>query len=465
MRIGRDAPPSASESVPENATVTESFPTRRTYGWLAAGVMAFAIYLSLIPFEFRGVPLDRAVERFSRIMWGPFAERMSRTNYLANVLLFVPVGFGLSGAFLLGRTRPLQAVLAGLIVLPSSIAVSLIAEFLQVFVPGRIVSRGDVHAQTLGCLVGMASWLVAGEKLTVWLRTASDRHRGDRVARALGAYAAAWTFFNLAPFDFTVDLGVLARRVRVGLISIVPFADSSLSTPQLVWDVVATMISAAPLGAFGLVGWTGLGARRHSSAAFAFGATFVLLMEVVQIFVRSHAADASDVLVGWLGVGMGVWIGRTSLSHRGAADMLPPRAISSSGALALVAWTVLLCAYHWLPYDFALDTELVRRRLARMSLVPFVGYWSGSELKVFTNLLVKVGLAAPFGLIAACVVRGPSSYRTLAGWLIVATLVFSVIEAGQLLLPSRTPDPTDILMSVVGSAAGLWIGRWLKVGG
>lgn len=445
---------------------TSSFPTRRTYALLALLVMAFAVYVSLIPFEFRGLRIDRAVAQFSRVMQSPYVERMSRTNYLANILLFVPVGFGLGGALLLGRRRPLYVALAAVCILPASIAVSLTAEFLQIFVLGRIVSRADVNAQTLGCLIGIGAWLVAGEGLTRWLRGASDRHRGDRVARALSAYAAVWTFANLAPFDITVDLGVLAHRVRAGLVSLVPFANAGVSTARLVWDAVVTTIGAAPLGVLGLVGWTGLGARRHSAAALAFGGGFVLFMEVAQIFIRSHAADATDVLFGWLGVAVGVWIGRTALAHRGAVAVAPGRTVSGLAAVALLAWCLLICAYHWLPYDFTLDPDLVRRRLSGMSLVPFVGYWSGSELNVFKNVLVKLGLSVPFGILASFVVRGRSiDTRILtAGWLSAAAALFSAIEVGQLLLPSRTPDPTDVLMSLLGCAAGLWAGRWLQTG-
>jgi VanZ family protein len=74
------------------------------------------------------------------------------------------VGFGLSGALLLGRRRPLQITRSVLCVLSASSAVSLTAEFLQIFVPGRIVSRADVNAQTLGCAAGLwvGRWLQSG---------------------------------------------------------------------------------------------------------------------------------------------------------------------------------------------------------------------------------------------------------------------------------------------------------------
>jgi len=437
---------------------------RRACAWLAGAVSAFAIYASLIPFEFRPVRLERAAARFEGIMLSPRAERTSRSNYLANALLFVPIGFGLAGALLADRPGRARAALAVPAALSISVGVSGTAEFLQIFTPQRIVSKADVTAQTLGAVLGIAAWLAAGDRLARWLRTASDRQRGDRVARALSAYAFVWSFVGLAPFDLTVDLGTIASRYRRGLISLSPFPDPGLPVPQLVWDAFAAAMSAAPLGALGLVGWTGLGARRHSRAAFVFGAAFVVSIEAAQIFIRSHAAHLADVLWGLLGVAAGVWAGRRALQHRQAIAALPARAVSWRALAALAAWCGVLCLYHWQPYDFTADTEMVKGKLDRMSLVPFVGYWSGPDLNTFRNVLVKLALAVPFGAIAAfaadTAVLGPRVVTAVS--VLAAAGVFAALEAGQLLLPSRMADPTDVLVSVAGAAAGLWIGRWLR---
>ena len=448
----------------DRAAARAPFPARRVYAWIAALVAAFAIYASLIPFEFRSVPLDAAVDRFERIMLSTRAERTSRSNYLANGLLFVPIGFGLSGALLLDSRRRSAALLAVPAVLSASLAVSLTAEFLQIFTPWRVVSRNDVVAQTLGCAAGMAAWALAGKPLTRWLRHASDRQRGDRVAHALGAYAVLWIFVKLAPFDLTVDLGTIANRYRQGLISLVPFAGTDVPASRLLRDAVSATLSAAPLGALGLVGWTGVGARRHSRAAFAFGALFVVLVEAAQIFIRSHTADMTDVLFGLLGVAGGVWLGRRAFLHRQAIAALPPRAVSVRALLVLLLWGALMAAYHWQPYDFTFDAELIKAKLDRMSLVPFSGYWSGSELNTFRNVLVKLAVSIPFGIIAsyAMDVWRASRAVAIAAWIVLAAGVFAVLEAGQLLLPSRTADPTDVFISVAGAATGLWIGRWLR---
>src|SRR5204862_527623 len=41
---------------------------------------------------------------------------------------------------------------------------------------------------------------------------------------------------------------------------------------------------------------------------------------------------------------------------------------------------------------------------------------------------------------------------------------FAIVEAGQLFLPTRSPDPTDVAMGVIGALGGLFLGRWIGEG-
>ena len=61
-------------------------------------------------------------------------------------------------------------------------------------------------------------------------------------------------------------------------------------------------------------------------------------------------------------------------------------------------WCLMLAGYHWQPFDFGIDEGLVRQKVARLSLVPFAGYRSGSDLAAFNNLVAKVATALPFGI-------------------------------------------------------------------
>lgn len=453
-----------------------AFPTNRTYLALGVGFLLFALYGSLLPFRLDPLPLEAAWNQFSGVLFTFPPRRISRSDLLANALLFVPVGFTLAGALLVDRSQRFRLIRATAAILPVSITVSLLAEFLQTFTTSRVPSNTDVVAQTVGCFIGIGSWFVAGQALTHWLREAFAAAPEDRPSRVLTAFAVGWVFVNLAPFDISVDAGDLARRVRAGKISIVPFTGPELPLARQAWDALAEVLSAAPLGAFGLVSW-----RRGStsrSMAFACGAVIVLAVECAQIFISSHSASTTDLLFAWTGVALGVAIGARVLpTARPAAH--PAVATSnedhiSTMAIGIVAcWCVVLCAYHWMPYDFGFDTDDIRRKMSRISLLPFAGYRSGSYLSALSNLLTKLALSAPLGLAVTYALPHPRASGATAGKphhnrlelvlsLGFAALVFGAIELGQFFLPGRVPDPTDILVGLVGAYAGIGLAGWLR---
>ena len=343
-----------------------------------------------------------------------------------------------------------------------SVTASVSVEFLQEFLPGRVPARRDVQAQTIGCLMGLIAWLAAGQPLTGWIRGAHARTGVDRIGKALLAYAAIWALVNLAPFDITTDLGDLARRVRLGRIAIVPFSGGGRPLTAMVWDALSTTLGAVPLGALGALGQTGSGRRRGPIAAFAVGTGLVALIECAQVFISSHAADTTDLIFGAIGVAFGVQAGRAFLQDSAESSEGEAPRVRLWPAAALAAWCVVLALYHWMPYDFSLESPAIRAKIGRLSLVPFLNYARGSDLNAFKDLLVKLALSVPLGVIASFVSK-PDGRALLprAAWLALAAVVFTGIEAGQLFLPARSPDPTDVLVGVAGTAAGLAAGRWI----
>jgi VanZ family protein len=431
---------------------------QRSYAWLAFVLVGFVLYLSLIPFEFRHVPVAVAWMEFSSALGG-LPHRVSRSDVLANALILIPTSFALMGALLAGRPAAAgRAAAATAAVLVTCVALSLTAEFLEIFAAGRITSLADVIAQTLGAIGGVLVWAVAGPALTRWLRAAAMTE--DRLSRVLTGYAAAWIFVNLAPFDITLDLGDLAERFRSGRIVLVPFA-GELSGARLIWDAVAATISAIPLGPFGLVRGMAAGSQRTAGRAFIVAAALLIVVEAAQVFIHSHTADVTDVLFGCAGVAVGVLWGRHELSRR-ARHVVPADPLSPLGLLLLAGWVLVVVGYHWLPYDFIVDSESIKAKLARMSLVPFSGY-HGSYLSALNDVLTKTALAMPFGAIATFAWRpsGVGSIAYAAVVLTAAALCFGLAELGQFFLPSRVPDPTDVLLGIGGSYVGILIGSWL----
>lgn len=440
---------------------THAFPTRRAFACLGLCVVAFAWYVSLLPFRLTPTPLDAA--------WNDFLLNMSswpasvpRVNFLANMLLFVPVGFGFYGAVQTDRAKRFSvgALLASVC---ASATASLVAEFLQEFTVNRVVAGPDVVAQMLGSGIGIAAWLCAGPDLVHWIRDTQRRTHHDRATRALVAYAALWAFANLAPFDITLSIERLGHRWQEGEIVLIPFT-SRLPPARAAWDAAVTAVSAIPLGALLLVGWQQRGERRSSAATLGLGVSILIALETSQMFIRSHGADMTDVVCGAVGVFAGALIGVRVFDRS-----LHTRAHDHSARwawAALAAWCLMLAAYHWQPFDFVADESSIRQKLGRVSLVPLAGYRSGSDLNAFNTLLAKLGMAVPFGAIASIALRRfqRRSPLFIVMWVSLAATIFGALELGQFFLPTRVPDPSDVGLGVVGSAGGIWLVRWLRAG-
>src|SRR5207244_2953817 len=134
---------------------------RRHYALWALAWTAFVVYGSLVPLQHRSISLDDAIERFRHLppLWFGMG---SRADWVANILLFVPLAFGWMGALACDR-RWLGRVAAALFVLPASIAAAILLEFTQLWFPVRTVSRNDIVAEMLGACLGTIAWLAVGE--------------------------------------------------------------------------------------------------------------------------------------------------------------------------------------------------------------------------------------------------------------------------------------------------------------
>src|SRR6478672_9322820 len=98
-------------------------PPRRSHLWgFALAWTAFAVYGSLVPLTYQAVALDDAIERFSHLppLWFGIG---TRADWVANILLFIPLTFLWLGALACDRKRPAQAAAAALVV-PAAIAAS-----------------------------------------------------------------------------------------------------------------------------------------------------------------------------------------------------------------------------------------------------------------------------------------------------------------------------------------------------
>jgi VanZ family protein len=128
-------------------------------------------------------------------------------------------------------------------------------------------------------------------------------------------------------------------------------------------------------------------------------------------------------------------------------------------ARALAVMTGLYVVYNWSPFDFTWSSAMVDARASRLWAVPFAGYYQNAEFKALSDATVKLCLSAPFGILIQMLIGRPARSAASIAVVAVAAIFFAVVEAGQLLLPSRFPDNTDVLLATGGVLAAMHLTR------
>lgn len=412
--------------------------------------IAFAAYGSFVPLRLRAVPLGAAVQQFAGTPLIPFA-RASRSDFITNVLLFVPIGFFLLGASA-NRSRGLAVALL-LPVVAIGVALSVAIEFGQIFVQGRTPSWNDVVAESIGGVAGALVWLAAGSAVVNWIaelfRTESE---SDRVYRLLGAYVGVWAVLGLLPFDFTIRPQELAEKFRAGRIVFEPFpAGSTLR------DAGGTLLMAIPLGAFGVVLAHTRRLARPALMGLGLGLAVALALEMAQAFSFTRTADTTDLLMNAAGIGIGVFIGARWTDRPPAALGTGPQ-VQLWPIAALLVWCGTLVIRHWSPFDFVTDTTYIKERIPQMLRVPFYSYYWGFAPYVLIDATTKLLMAVPIGALLQLIWQPQTRvWRWVMGAGIVALsgALFLGLELGQLMLPSRVPDQTDVYIGTLGALLGV----------
>jgi glycopeptide antibiotics resistance protein len=422
---------------------------------------ALIVYGSLIPFDFRAPTGGGDARGFA-----PLAlAGTSRTDFLSNVLLFLPLPFFLMGAICAGR-RPAAVVAAAAGVAPLATAALVWAvEWFQQFLPSRTASWNDVAAALVASALAVVLWLATGEPLTCRARRVlAERQPRSRLEAALLVYAVVIAVLQLLPLDVTIRPAELAEKYREGRVLFVPFASDPPVTLAGVRDWAGDVLAAIPFGVLGVIAWLPVGARRSPLGAFAAGVSFVASIEAAQLFVFSRVFDVTDLVTGAAGVAVGIGV---ASRVRGYDPARAPASRRGWALAALAAWTIVLLVRHWYPFHFTFDAADVRGRLPALLAVPFSAYYSANPFSALNEAVGKVMLAVPVGALLWLLVTPPSMPAALRRALILglALFLFVAIECGQLFLRGRYPDITDVIIGLAGAAIGMGVLRLVRTSG
>ena len=412
---------------------------------------AFVLYGSLVPLEFRAIPWDEAVARFTAI---PFLKLGigSRADWVANLLLFIPLTFLWMGA-LAAAAGHARVVLMALMLIPAAAALSFGIEFTQLFFPQRTVSQNDIFAETLGGIVGVLVWWGSGGRFVDWLQSWQQIHARAALAERLAwVYLAGVLVYNILPLDLTISLVEIFHQWRDGKVNLIPFGRLPADPAYALYEAATDALVWTPLALLWRVDGTRNGWR-------VWGMTLgtAVVLEVMQLFVYSRVSDITDLFTAAAGAALGAWVGgRLAVRVEPASQM--PAWSAWLPLMMATGWMAVLVFVFWYPFDFRTDGAFLRERLHNfLGRVPFEAYYYGTEFRAATELLHKVLFFIPLGALLAWFVSNLRwtwrGYGTLFSLMLIAFTAV-VVVVGRIAQPEKNPDSMDIVLQWLGGTLG-----------
>ena len=447
------------------------FPRRGHYLLAAIAMTLLFVYGSFVPLEYQAISFAKAVERFRAVSYLHLGA-YKRADFMANLLLLVPLGYfwlGALGVDCRGRYvamlgMPLVGVLlAGVIVG---------TEFAQLWFPRRTVSLNDILAESVGACVGMACWLGLGSRATAWLRQFFSGYSTalDWRISLLHLYAAGLLVYMAMPMDFIISPEELRYKFQRGGMVLIPFSGGFENVFVMLWQVVVDVILYIPIGVMMRVDWTAPGRLRPLPRALAMAMSFVVGIELIQLFLYSRFADTTDVITGGIGGLVGATVIGVVWRRWGALDASQGRPLSAAlrvgvALVLLGVYLIPMAASFWYPFDWDFDYERVSQEWSQFLDYPFRRHYWGHEYVTMVNLARNVMLFVPIGALLRWGMEGVI-VRPTSRWLLWATLVLVIglgVEWGQAMSMTRFADVTDLIIYLIGAGiGGAVVGRLLK---
>jgi VanZ family protein len=414
--------------------------------------VAFVIYGSLVPLDYRPLPLEVA---WSHLLNAPMFSigAEGRADWIANGVLYFPVGFFTSGVLLGSRPDAAGAVrrtLAALLGLVFGAVLAVAIECAQTAFPPRTVSLNDLVAEVIGTAIGVMAAL-AGTGHFLELLAGFDIGGKVLARRVALSYALVFPALALFPFDLLMSSDEWRAKLVGNQVSWwLAGSALELGGVRLTAKLAVEALAVVPLGAL----WSSWRARANDgattlSAQLLRGALLGMVIEVAQLTIASGQSQGASILTRAVGfsVGASLWQARAGLHSEAVRAWLRrfswPLLLVNALLLAVLggAWK-----RPWLSVAAALG-----RLDEEVRFLPFYYHYYTTEMQAVVSLIAVSLSYAPLGLLGW-------AWGASRGAIAVAAASLAVLmEAGKLFAQDAHPDPTNIGIA----AAAAWFAQSL----
>lgn len=405
--------------------------------WWWLPYVAFVIYGSLLPFEFRPLPGDLAWARFLQIQLLDVGAQ-GRADWIANGVLYVPVGFlsvNLLAGGHAGQRLPVHLVAA----LAFSCLLAACVEFAQVYFPNRTVSLNDLYAEWIGSALGVM--LASRWQARFWTLVSSWKQiRAEQLLiLLLEAYAALYVAFGLFPFDVILSAAEMASKLRSaawGWLVADEFRTGGTLVATL--KLLAEALAVIPLGVLLARLRRQATATQTVLAGLALGA----VIEIAQFFLVSGVSQGASVLTRAAGIHVGarLWMA----SARFDMPRLAGFVLRYARPLLFVYLLLLAAINGWFRYAWG-DLATATRVFEATRFLPFYYHYYTTEQAALLSLVSVACMYAPVGAFTWIARTSPA----VAFW--AALALSAAFETSKLFLQGLHPDPSNL--PIAGLAA------------
>ncbi|WP_020146104.1 VanZ family protein [Thioalkalivibrio sp. ALJ15] len=413
--------------------------------WLSLG---FALYLTLLPFEFGGMGLEEAWSLYRDMsLQGPGAS--GRAQFMANAMMFMPLGFFWMAWLTYGRSHLVWHLGALALVALLGLAATATVEFLQIWLPYRYPAGADIAGNFLGAVVGALMWWGLRRPLLRWRGQLAGPNRVT-VPAVLIAYAILYVAIGLAPFDLVLSTAEWSQRLDSDTWGLWVAAGACTSGLRCISELGLTLVASVPVGI--LLAY-GLGRRPSANGAvlMTLAALLAILLEALNLATLSGIAEGRSAVLRGAGFVTGMLL---------YAYLSPPQLMQTLRRAAIPLLVVatplygvaLLALNHDLgPYQW--DRAAISAQWAQLNLWPFYYHYFVGETVALRSAALHVAMYLPLGaLIWLAQIRRPLHPRQLQ-WLAAlgGLLAALLMEGGKLLVVGLRPDPASLVLATLAA--------------
>ncbi|MDO9162253.1 MAG: VanZ family protein [Methylococcaceae bacterium] len=418
----------------------------------------FVIYGSLVPLDYKPMPLDEAINQFTHIRFLSLGMA-SRADWVANILLYIPLAFLSLGSFS-RLNHPVARSFATLFVLCFCLALAVAIEFTQLFFPPRTVSVNDLIAETLGTLLGVGLWHGFGRYLMkLYQRMMSGGFLS--INAAITFYVLIYLALSFFPYDFVTGQAELEVKLATSNDALILSMEACAEDmPRCLVKLLVEVLVLIPLG--GLIALHPYFPHKLLTAALT-GFFLGFFIEIVQLFMVSGVAQGISVFTRMLGVMAGTLLWQF-LSKQHFADWVSR--IRPTLLLSLLPYIALVLIVNGFTHGEWLTVDQALAKLAETNFLPLYYFYYTTETVALVSLLSNIGTYLPIGLIYwAWSLTTDSTKKIHWFWVgLTAAFLAVILEAGKLFLADKHPDPTDIFIAFAAAVGSYLFMRRLMRG-